>query len=110
MMHSPRQLTGRVRTRGCCCSLRRLLLALAAVGLYGLVSQIVSSRRREMGVRMALGAAPRQIVASVVAGAGRLIASGIALGLVLTIVSVLAALVPARRAAAIDPVESMRAE
>lgn len=115
-------------------------LTLAAVGLYGLVTQVVSSRRRELGVRMALGARPGQIVGSVVAGAGRLIGAGIALGagltfalqplframifqvspldslslgyaaIVLAAVSTLAAFVPARRAAAIDPVESMRAE
>jgi hypothetical protein len=115
-------------------------MTLATVGLYGLVTQIVNSRRREMGVRIALGAAPGQIVGSVVAGAGRLIAAGIVLGAGLTVavqplfrnlifgvspvdatsmlyaalllaaVSTLAALVPARRAAAIDPMESMRAE
>jgi predicted permease len=115
-------------------------MTLAAVGLYGLVTQIVNSRRREMGVRIALGAAPGQIVGSVVASAGRLIAAGIAIGAGLTValqpvfrnsifgvspldglslvyaaallaaVSTLAALVPARRAAAIDPMESMRAE
>jgi putative ABC transport system permease protein len=115
-------------------------LVLAAVGLYGLVTQIVNSRRRELGVRMALGAAPGRIVGSVVASAGRLIAAGIAIGVGLTFalrpalralifgvspvdglslgyaaaalgaVSILAALIPARRAAAIDPMESMRAE
>ncbi len=115
-------------------------MALASVGLYGLVTQIVNSRRREMGVRMALGAAPGQIVGSILAGAGRLIAIGIAAGVGLTIalqpalravifevspldgsslifaaailatVSMIAALGPARRAAAIDPIESMRAE
>ncbi len=93
-----------------------------------------------MGVRIALGAAPGQIVGSVVAGAGRLIVAGIVLGAGLTIavqplfrnlifgvspvdatsmlyaalllaaVSALAALIPARRAAAIDPMESMRGE
>ena len=115
-------------------------MTLAAVGLYGLVTQIVNARRREMGLRIALGAAPGQIVAAVVASAGRLIAAGIAIGaaltvalqpvfrnlifgvstldglslayaaLVLAVVSLLAALLPARRAAAIDPMESMRAE
>lgn len=115
-------------------------MTLAAVGLYGLVTQMVNARRREMGVRIALGAAPGQILGSVVGNAGRLIAAGIALGAGLTValqpvyrnlifgvspldgptlayaaallavVSILAALVPARRAAAIDPMESMRAE
>lgn len=115
-------------------------MTLAAVGLYGLVTQMVNSRRREMGVRIALGAAPSQIVGSVVASAGRLIAAGITIGAGLTIalqpafralifgvspldglslayaaallaaVSTVAALVPARRATAIDPMESMRAE
>ncbi|MBZ5729225.1 MAG: ADOP family duplicated permease [Acidobacteriia bacterium] len=115
-------------------------LALAAVGLYGLVTQVVNARRREMGVRMALGAAPGRILRSVVVGAARLIAAGMAVGVGLTFalrpalravifdvspldavslagaaallfaVAILAALVPARRAAAIDPVESMRAE
>jgi putative ABC transport system permease protein len=115
-------------------------MTLATVGLYGLVTQIVNARRREMGVRIALGAAPGRIVGSVVASAGQLIAAGIAIGAGLTValqpvfrnlvfevspldgsslayaaallalVSVLAALVPARRAATIDPMESMRAE
>ena len=115
-------------------------MALAAIGLYGLVTQIVNAQRRELGVRMALGAAPGRIVGSVVASAGRLIAVGIAVGAGLTValqpvfravifgvspldgmslayaaavlaaVSIVAALVPARRAAAIDPMESLRAE
>ena len=115
-------------------------LALAGVGLYGLVAQIVSAGRREMGIRMALGAARRRIVGGVVASAGRLIAIGIAAGAVLTIalrpvlravifgvsaldwlslgcaaaalsaIAMLTAFVPARRAAAIDPTECMRSE
>ena len=115
-------------------------MTLAAVGLYGLVTQIVNTRRREMGVRVALGAAPGQIVGVVVGNAARVIAVGIAIGAGLTValeplyrslifgvspvdgaslvyaagllaaVSVVAALLPARRAAGIDPMESMRAE
>jgi predicted permease len=113
-------------------------MLLAAVGLYSLISHFVNSRRQEIGVRMALGATPAQIVGSFIRGAGRLVGAGIAAGIVLTYiaqrliqsllfgvgpldaislvaaaallaaVSLGAALLPARRAAAIDPVESMR--
>jgi putative ABC transport system permease protein len=115
-------------------------MMLAAVGLYGLVAQMVTARRQEIGIRMALGADGARIVASVVAGAGRLIGGGIAAGCVLTLaaqpvlrsllfgvsaldalslaaaaavlagVASVAAFVPARRAAGIDPVEALRAE
>jgi putative ABC transport system permease protein len=115
-------------------------LALAAVGLYGLVAEIVNARRHEIGVRMALGASPARIVGSVVANAGLLIGIGIVTGAILAMalwpvsralvfgaspmdvsdlgfaaamlaaVSVLAALVPARRAAAVDPTDCMRSE
>jgi len=109
------------------------------VGLYGLVAQIVNARRQEIGIRLAVGADPARIVRSVLAGVGGLVAAGIAAGLALTlavqpvlrsllfgvspvdglsiaaaalilaVVSALAALVPARSAAAIDPIET-RAE
>jgi predicted lysophospholipase L1 biosynthesis ABC-type transport system permease subunit len=115
-------------------------MGLAAVGIYGLVSQMVSARRREIGIRMAVGADPSQIVWSLLAGAGRLISAGILIGVavllgarpvlrslvfgispldawsigaaavLLVIVSMVAAFRPARRAAAIDPVETLRAE
>ena len=115
-------------------------LALAAVGLYGLVAQVVNAGRHDIGVRMALGASPARIVGSVVANAGRLIGIGIIAGAILAMalrpvsralifgvsamdvsdiglaagilaaVSVLAALVPARRAAAVDPTDCMRSE
>jgi putative ABC transport system permease protein len=59
-------------------------LTLAAIGLYGLFMLIVSESRREIGVRLALGAAPTQMVALVCAGAGRLLVVGVLIGLGLT--------------------------
>jgi hypothetical protein len=115
-------------------------MILAAVGLYGLVTQMVNARRREIGIRMAMGADPARVVRSMLAGAGMLVAVGVVVGCVLILaaqpavrsllygvgpldglsiaaaalllggVSVLAAFVPARRAAAIDPIETLRAE
>ena len=60
-------------------------LVLAALGLYGLLMLLVAQRRRELGVRIALGASPADLVELVFAGAGRLVAAGIAVGLVLTL-------------------------
>ena len=115
-------------------------LALAAVGLYGLLTLLISDRRQELGVRIALGASRSDLVRLVIAGAGRLIALGMASGLILTfaasqilqtllfgvtahdpralaagmlalaIVSTLAIAIPARQAARIDPIEAIRGE
>jgi predicted permease len=115
-----------------------MALFLAAMGLYGVLSQLVSSRRREIGVRMALGARPTHIVTSVVAQAATVAGCGIIVGVVgalvlarfmttlvfgipardpltfaivpvlLGAVAILTALVPARRAARIDPMTSLR--
>jgi len=52
-------------------------VALAALGLYGLLMLVVGERRREFGVRIALGATPADLARVVLAGAGRLIACGI---------------------------------
>lgn len=117
-----------------------LALLIAAVGLYGALSYEISQRRREFGVRLALGATPRQVLGLVVrrglavAGAGlvvglaaaamatRLLASmlfGVSprdipafatAAIVLLAVAAMASLVPARRAAHADPVETLRAE
>jgi putative ABC transport system permease protein len=113
-------------------------LVLAALGLYGLLMLLVSQRRRELGVRMALGARPRDLARVIVSGAGRLVATGLATGLVLTLIAgyllrallfgigpfdpgalagavlalALAALaaivVPARQAAAVTAMDAMR--
>jgi predicted permease len=58
-------------------------LGLAALGLYGLLMLLVGERRREIGVRIALGATPMDVVGDVVGGAGRLVAAGIGAGVVL---------------------------
>jgi putative ABC transport system permease protein len=113
-------------------------LALAAVGVYGLLSFSVASRTRELGVRTALGADPRDLMRLVVGdglkvallglsigvpaalGAGRLLESWLfevtptdattyaAIVVLLGLVALMACYPPARRAAAIDPVEAMR--
>jgi predicted permease len=115
-------------------------LLLAAVGLYGVVSVLVARRRRELGMRLALGAQPGQLErmvvrSSLVLGVAGVVA-GVALALGLTrvmqgmlygvspthpvtfaggaslllIVTLLASWIPARRAARVDPVEALRAE
>jgi putative ABC transport system permease protein len=115
-----------------------LALLLAAIGLYGVVAQAVRTRRSEIGLRMALGARPAGITRLVFRRVGILIAAGLALGLassawvakfvapllfqveardpstfagaaaVLITVSALAAWVPARRAARLDPAAALR--
>jgi putative ABC transport system permease protein len=117
-----------------------IALVLAAIGIYGLLSELVAQRRSEIGVRLALGAEPRAIVGLVTAGALRAVAIGIVLGLagawaasqlirqftfqvspsspwvfagtavLLTVVACVAAYVPARRATRIDPIVALRAE
>jgi putative ABC transport system permease protein len=113
-------------------------LTLAAIGVYGVTALSVSERSAEMGVRLALGAAPSQVFGLVVGQTLRLGAVGIVVGLAaafiaapvisselygveptdvlsfLTVVGVLlgvalvAAFVPARRAMRVDPVETLR--
>jgi putative ABC transport system permease protein len=115
-----------------------LALLLAGLGLYGVVAQAVGARRTEFGLRMALGAQPTGIVRLVFRRIGVLIVAGLALGLagswwaarfiapllfqveprdpttfagtaaVLVAVGVLAAWVPARRAARLDPATVLR--
>jgi len=115
-------------------------VALAAVGLYGVMASVVSRRRHELGIRLALGAEPRSIVRLIVGEAGRLIVAGVAVGAPLALavsrvfssalfgvgaadaataalaiaavatVSVAAAWAPARRASRVDPQAALRSE
>ena len=57
-----------------------LALLLAAIGLHGLLTRVVQGRHREIGVRLALGAAPVQVLALILHGALRLVGLGIVLG------------------------------
>ena len=117
-----------------------LALALAAVGLYGVIAYAVSRRTREIGIRLALGSDARRVRALVLRQGMRPAYAGVALGLggaalltrflrtllygvapidgatfllvplVLLLVAALAVLVPARRASRVEPVEALRAE
>jgi predicted permease len=121
-------------------SIGLLAVTLACVGLYGMVSYSVARRTREVGIRLALGADRREVVGMVVRGGLALVVVGGALGLVLAVfagsalerylidvrsldplaliaVPVLlistagvAAWLPARRAAGVNPMEALRSE
>jgi predicted permease len=115
-----------------------LALVLAAVGIYGLIAYAVVQRTREIGIRLAIGATPANVLGLVVADGARLAAIGAAIGLVgafaftrvmrsvlfdiapfdpiaiagasavLLGVALLASWLPARRAARIDPLTAIR--
>lgn len=115
-------------------------LALAAIGLYGVIAYVVTRRTAEIGVRIALGARPRQVERLVVAGSVRLVLAGLAVGtvaallltrllrallygvepthptayvaaaLLLSGVAACASWIPARRAARVDPIVALRVE
>jgi predicted permease len=117
-----------------------LALLMGGVGLYGLTSYQVSERRREIGIRMALGADAGRVMAGVVVDAVRITLAGVLVGLavalaaaqllrtqlfgvttydavtmiaapaVLLITAVVACLEPAARAARVDPLIALRAE
>jgi ABC-type antimicrobial peptide transport system permease subunit len=115
-------------------------LFMATVGLYGVLSFAVSRRTQEMGIRMALGAASRDVVGLVARQGARQLGIGVTIGLllafgvtrvigllmyqvdpqdptvfgavlaVIVVVGMSAAIVPARRATGVDPVTALRAE
>jgi ABC-type antimicrobial peptide transport system permease subunit len=62
-----------------------IALVLASVGIYGVIAHLVGQRRQEIGIRMALGAAPHQVLRMVLADGGRMILTGIGLGLILAV-------------------------
>jgi predicted permease len=115
-------------------------LVLAIVGIYGVVSYSVAQRSREMGIRMALGAQPHNLVGMIVREGGWLAIVGVAIGIVATLISsrlvtnllygvapndpttyiavsillttiaLVAMVVPARRASRVDPSVTLRGE
>lgn len=117
-----------------------LALILGAVGLYGVLSYVVTARTREIGVRMALGAEASRVRRMVVAQGARVVLIGVSIGVVvasasakslgsllfgvqafdpvtfvgmsasLVLVGLAASYVPARRASNVDPLESMRGD
>jgi putative ABC transport system permease protein len=117
-----------------------LALALASVGIYGVMSYMVSQRTREIGVRMAMGARPRDVLRLVIAQGARLIAAGLGAGMIvafiaariiasllyqvsatdlltylavpllLAAVALAACYIPARRAMKVDPMTALRVE
>jgi putative ABC transport system permease protein len=113
---------------------------LATIGLYGVISYMVAQRRSEIGIRMALGAAPRRIIGMIVREVAVLLGAGLAAGTLITLgamrvvgellfglrpddpptllmavailatVSAAATYLPALRAARLDPTEALRSE
>jgi hypothetical protein len=117
-----------------------LALTLALVGIYGLISHEVERRTRDIGIRMALGSTRERVMAQILLRVAILMTTGIAVGGVLTLAlrnvlasviemrvakypwllvglalalaffGVAASLLPARRAASIDPMQALRSE
>ena len=117
-----------------------LSITLTVVGLYGVMTYSIARRTREIGIRMALGAQRNQVLSKVLREAGAMLAVGIGIGvlasllstsllksmlygtgarnpLVLMMVSAIAAVtgliaafIPARRAASVDPMQALRAD
>jgi ABC-type antimicrobial peptide transport system permease subunit len=117
-----------------------LAMALACIGIYGVTTYLVSQRTQEMGIRMALGAQRRDVLALVLWGGVRLTLIGVTMGigaslvltrlmhsllfnvsptdpailmgvsLLLVLVALTACVIPALRASSIDPMRALRTE
>ena len=117
-----------------------IAVVLGAIGVYGVLADAVSRRRRELGIRVALGAAPSTLVGGVLADGARLASVGVVIGLVASlwtgqaigallvdvgerdpiallsaaavfgVVALAASLGPAARAVRADPIEALRAD
>jgi len=117
-----------------------LAVVLAATGVYGIMAYAVSRRTREIGIRMALGAAPLQVARTVLARTAMMLAVGVGIGLamafaggkffslilygisahdpttylcamaLMSVVAFIACWLPARRAIQVDPVNALRTE
>jgi predicted lysophospholipase L1 biosynthesis ABC-type transport system permease subunit len=117
-----------------------LAVVIGAAGVYGVMASVVAQQTRELGVRVALGATTGRIVRGVLAQAGRFLAAGLVIGLpaawwasqsiasllfevrptdirtyaivvaVMVATALIAAWIPARRAARVDPLVALRAE
>ena len=116
-----------------------IALWLCALGIYGVMSYVVTQRTREIGIRLALGAQPREVLAAIVGSGARLIAVGLAIGgiaslglrravstqifdvpltdpatglaiLLFALVGLAACLVPGVRATRLDPVKALHQE
>ena len=115
-----------------------LALLLAVVGIYGVIAYSVVQRTREFGIRMALGAQPRQVLLMILRQSARTVSAGLALGILAALaatrvlasllfgvgprdpltlavmaaillgVALAASMIPARRAAGVDPMVALR--
>jgi ABC-type antimicrobial peptide transport system permease subunit len=84
-----------------------IAVALATAGLYGVVAHLVSGRKQEMGIRMALGADGNSRVSMIFRQTARPILMGMVVGLV---AAFLASFIPARLAIRVDPIQTLNAE